>query len=97
MSQLLYLQSGAGHTLASGLQASTLGDGRSWTLGCRKYIRDLGGGALARLRVGNKLMEGGGHGDNDHQPKSFQPNFIRRAAASSYQELQVGQPQGLGL
>ena len=33
------------------------------------------GGGLARLRVGNKLMEGGGHGDNDHQPKSFQPSF----------------------
>lgn len=45
MSQLLYLQSGAGHALASGLQASTLGDGRSWTLGCREYIRDLGGGS----------------------------------------------------
>lgn len=53
-------------------------------------------GGLARLRVGNKLMEGGGHGDNDHQPKSFQPSFIRRVAACTYQELQVGQPQGLG-
>lgn len=58
--------------------------------------KGAGGGVLVRLRVGNKLMEGGGHGDNDHQPKLFQPSFMRRVAACSYQELQVGQPQGLG-
>ena len=83
--QLLHQQSGAGDGLPSHLPGSATEDGCRYTLGYRKYFGNSGVG-LAKLGGWTKLMEGGGHGDSEHQPKSFQPGFICRGLCGSLRD-----------